>query len=190
MNAVPDADVLVADFERDARAIEAEKLSKHARAALNRMRSKVSTLQSALQQMLEELKEAKAFSPEEAGQQIVAELQKAEGGAYSGAELRAKWDLTAAVLHRRRKEHRILYWRDSRHDFFYPRWQFTEAGALLPGIQDILQLFNSEDEWRLMGYFLGSRRQLGNQRPLDLLRQGKVKEAVAHAQLHATENTW
>jgi hypothetical protein len=104
--------------------------------------------------------------------------------------LRAKWDLTAAVLHRRRKEHRILYWRDSRHDFFYPRWQFTEAGALLPSIQDILQLFNSEDEWRLMGYFLGPRRQLGNQRPLDLLRQARVKEAVAHAQLHATENTW
>jgi hypothetical protein len=72
----------------------------------------------------------------------------------------------------------------------YPRWQFTEAGALLPGIQDILQLFKSEDEWRLMGYFLGPRRQLGAQRPLDLLCQGKVKEAVAHAQLHATENTW
>jgi hypothetical protein len=190
MSAFPDVNVLVADFERDARTIETEKLSKHAHAALKRMRSQVSTLKSALEQMLEQLKEAKAFSSEEAGQRIEAELQKAEGGAYSGVELRSKWDLTAAVLHRRRKEHRIVYWRDSRHDFFYPQWQFTEAGALLPGIQDILQLFKSEDEWRLMGYFLGPRRQLGDQRPLDLLCQGKVKEAVAHAQLHATENTW
>jgi hypothetical protein len=190
MNAVRDADVLVADFERDARALETEKLSKQARAALKRMRSQVSTLQSALQQMLEELKESKPFSPEEAGQRIVAELQQAEGGAYSGAELRGKWDLTSAVLHRRRKEHRIVYWRDSKHDFFYPQWQFTEVGALLPGIQESLQLFNSEDEWRVMGYFLGPRQQLGGQRPLDLLRQGKVKEAVAHAQLHAIENTW
>ena len=113
MCAFPDVNVLVADFERDARTIETEKLSKHAHAALKRMRSQVSTLQSALEQMLEQLKEAKAFSPEEAGQRIVAELQKAEGGAYSGVELRSKWDLTAAVLHRRRKEHRIVYWRDS-----------------------------------------------------------------------------
>jgi hypothetical protein len=48
-------------------------------------------------------------------------------------------------------------------------------------------------EWGRMasdGIFLGARRQLGNQRPLDLLRQGTVNEAVAHAGLHATENTW
>jgi hypothetical protein len=190
MNAARDAGVLVADIERDARALEGEDLSKPARAALKRIRAQMSTLQSAVHEMMQELKEVEPFSPETAGQRLVAEMQQADGGAYSGVNLREKWNLTPAVLHRRRKEHRIIYWRDAQHDFHYPRWQFTDTGALLAGIQEILQLFKSSDEWRVMGYFLGPRKQLGDRRPLDLLRAGLVKDAITHAQLHASENTW
>jgi hypothetical protein len=131
------------------------------------------------------------FDPEQAGENLVAELQAAEGGAWNGAELKTEpFKLSAATLHRRRKEHRIIYWRDARHEFHYPKWQFTPAGALLPGIQEVLEQFHSPDEWRVMSYFLGRRQQLGGRRPLDCLRQGEITTVLAHAQLHAEENTW
>ncbi len=132
----------------------------------------------------------KAFDPQEAGQRLVEELQAGEGGAWLGSELQARFHLTPATLHRRRKEHRIIYWRDARHQFHYPRWQFTPVGALLPGVQEVLQIFRSEDEWGVMSYFLGQRRQLGDRRPVDLLRAGEKDKVVAHAKLHADENTW
>ena len=130
------------------------------------------------------------FDPYAAGERLVKELQAAEGGAWTGQELQGRFNLTPATLHRRRKEHRIIYWRDARHEFHYPQWQFTPAGALLPGVQEVLQTFRSDDEWRLMSYFLGQRRQLGGRRPLDLLRAGERQKVLSHAKIHAEENTW
>lgn len=133
---------------------------------------------------------ARTFDPWAAGQQAVEEMKNAEGGAWTGQELRELFDLTPATLHKRRAEHRIVYWRDAKHDFHYPKWQFTPTGAILPGVQEILQIFRSDDEWGVMSYFLGQRRQLGDRRPLDLLRAGEKDKVAAHAKLHADENTW
>lgn len=130
------------------------------------------------------------FDPRGAGEQLVEEFKQAEGGAWTGAALQSRFGLTSAVLHRRRKEHRVLYWRDAQHEFRYPQWQFTPTGALLPGLQEVLQTFRSRDEWRLMSYFLGLRQQLGNRRPLDLLREGHSDRVLEHARIHAEENTW
>jgi hypothetical protein len=104
--------------------------------------------------------------------------------------LQVRFGLSSATLHRRRKEYRIIYWRDARHNFHYPQWQFTPTGALLPGIQEVLELFMSQDEWRVMRYFLGPRAQLSGLRPLDLLRQGKMEEVLAHAKIHVAEDIW
>ena len=130
------------------------------------------------------------FDPVAAGERQVRELQTAEGGAWTGAELETRFGLSPATLHKRRKENRMVYWRDARHSFHYPKWQFTPTGALWPGLGEVLAAFQSTDEWRVVRYFLGERAQLDGRRPLDLLRQGEVARVVAHAQLHAAENTW
>ena len=131
-----------------------------------------------------------SFDPYAAGERLVEELQAAEGGAWTGQELLSRFELTPATLHRRRKEHRIIYWRDAQHDFHYPKWQFTAGGALLPGIQEVLAAFESQDEWRIVSYFLGKRAQLADGRPLDWLRRGEIAKVLAHAKTHAEENTW
>ncbi len=171
-------------IRRETIGLEGEHLSKKARLKLARILAHMEQLQEQLAPPLT------TFSAQKTGERIVAELQNAEGGAWSGVDLKEQFSLTPAVLHRRRKEHRMVYWRDARHDFFYPRWQFTQSGATVPGIQEILQIFRSEDEWRLMRYFLGPRRQLSGRRPLDLIRSGEVAEVMAHARDHAAENTW
>jgi hypothetical protein len=130
------------------------------------------------------------FDPYEAGRHAAAQMQQAEGGAWSGSELNHLFGLSPATLHKRRAEHRIIYWRDAKNQFHYPKWQFNEAGAPLQGVQEILQVFRSSDEWRVMRYFLSPREQLDSGTPLDLLRKGFAERVRVHAQLHAEENTW
>ena len=131
-----------------------------------------------------------AFDPRAAGLQQVEKFKAAEGGAWSGNELKKRFGLSPATLHGRRKARRIVFWRDARHEFFYPQWQFTEAGALRPGIEKILKVFNSADEWRVMRYFLSPRRQLDGKKPLDLLSGGEVEKVVAHARNNVAEGSW
>jgi hypothetical protein len=171
------------ELEQDALRLRAEKLSAAGSATLRKIQARVAELRKTI-------KSIQALAPHEAGQRVVIEMQAAEGGACSGTDLNKLFGLTAAVLHRRRKERRIICWRDARHDFFYPRWQFTDSGALLPGVREVLQIFNSDDEWRVMRYFLGVRKQLGNRRPLDLLRAEETEKVIAHAGHHGAENTW
>jgi len=131
-----------------------------------------------------------AFDPYAAGLEAIAKLREAEGGAWSGQELASKFNLTSATLHKRRKECRIVFWRNPQHQFYYPKWQFSAAGAVLPGVQEVLQTLRSSDEWRIMRYFLVPRRQLSGRAPLDLLRAGEVEGVLAHAKAHAEENSW
>lgn len=149
-------------------------------------------LQQAIAEMQAELNRliGENFDPHEAGQQLVKEMQAAEGGSWTGSELKERFGLDPATLHTRRKGHRIVFWRDPKHDFHYPKWQFNPAGALLPGIQDVLQIFKSQDEWRVMRYFLAKRDQLDGRRPLDLLRDGDSNRVIQHANQHVEENTW
>ena len=77
---------------------------------------------------------------------MVKELQKAEGGAWSGVELQKKFGFSMADLRRRREEFRIVHWRGARRTVRYPKWQFATTGILLPGIEELLQIFHSHDE--------------------------------------------
>lgn len=155
------------------------------------IQQRIADLQSELNRILgEAVSPGARFDPEERGRELAVQMQQAEGGAWTGAELEKLFGLTPATLHRRRKEHRIVFWRDPLHEFHYPKWQFTPAGALLCGIQEVLAAFASPDEWRIMRYFLGPRHLFGGRRALDLLRAGEVGKVLAHAKAHAEENTW
>jgi hypothetical protein len=192
MTRTPPVEESLAVLERAARELERQDLRQPVRRRLGEIRDAVDQLRAALTSpaAARTASPRAGFDPEAAGRRLVEQMQAAEGGAWTGAELQARFGLTPAVLHRRRKEHRIVCWRDARHEFHYPRWQFTPTGALLPGIQEVLQLFRSHDEWRVMSYFLGQRPQLGNRRPLDLLRGGDTEKVLEHARVHAAENTW
>ena len=125
------------------------------------------------------------LSPELAGAAVVEALKKSEGGAWKGSALpRSPEDLS--IL---RSEFQIISWSDGK-SYQYPKWQFKRSsGGFLPGIREVLQIFKSADEWRVMRYFLDPRELLEG-RPLDMLRAGRVDEVLAHARIHFMANTW
>lgn len=126
----------------------------------------------------------------ERGREAASRLQKMQGGAWTGAQLKERFDLSSATLHRRRADHRIVFWQDAKHVFYYPQWQFTNTGAVLPDLKAVLTIFQSNDGWRLTQYFLTPRQQLDNQSPLTLINHGQLERVIAHAKLNSEEDTW
>lgn len=123
-------------------------------------------------------------------EEILHALQTREGGAWTEAEMLAKFNLTPSNLQTLRNNFLVVSWPDQQGQLHYPKWQFADTGALLPGVQEVLRTFKSQDTWRIMSYFLGARRQFQGLCALFLLRKNKVTEVLAHAKLHYEENTW
>lgn len=122
------------------------------------------------------------------GEIVRWKLAAAEGGAISGKETAPLLGISEAAVIRRWRGHRLVGWK-VRNAVHFPVWQF-QGRTLLTGIEDVLQIFRSDDQWRVLIYFLGKRLSLNRRRPLDLLRRGEAAEVVRHATAYAVDNTW
>lgn len=122
------------------------------------------------------------------GEIVREKLATVEGGSISIAQTARQLGVSKTTVLRRWRHHRLIAWKLGR-SVRVPTWQFV-GRSTLKGIEEVLQIFKSNDQWRVMLYFLGNRSALAHRRPLDLLRRGKVTEVVAHAKAHAEDNTW
>jgi hypothetical protein len=115
-------------------------------------------------------------------------LAGAEGGALLSAETAALLNNTEAFVEQRWKDYWLVGWK-KRKAIRFPRWQF-DGQEILPGVEEILHVFRSDNHWRVLKYFLSKRHSLTEQRPLDLLRRGEITQVIKHAKMHAEKNTW
>jgi hypothetical protein len=122
------------------------------------------------------------------GKRLRRKMAEAEGGAMTCRETARLLGITESAVLKNWKGHGLIGWVRGKNVFF-PRWQFI-GGRLLPGIEEILQTFASDDHWRLMAYFLCTRHSLNNRRPLDLIRSGELSAIIDHAKAYAREDLW
>jgi hypothetical protein len=115
-------------------------------------------------------------------------MASAEGGAISPARAAQVLGVTERTVIKRWCAFRMIAWRDEKGVHF-PVWQFRN-GKLLSGVETVLKVFRSDDQWRLMLYFLGARRSLNLERPLDMLRRGEAAKVVSHAKALAEDGSW
>jgi hypothetical protein len=71
----------------------------------------------------------------------------------------------------------------------FPVWQFRRH-SVLPGIRKLVSILCSDDKMRVIKYFLTIQSELGNRRPLDLLRTRRVAEVITHAEKHFVDDSW
>jgi hypothetical protein len=118
------------------------------------------------------------------------ELEQAEGGSLSSEEVAQLLGLKhrPSVAYKRRVRE-LIAWRVTAGKWRYPRWQFT-ANGILTGIKECLKGLQSDNGFGAVIFFLSPRYSLEGRRPLDLLREGRVKEAVAVAERHDTHAAW
>jgi hypothetical protein len=112
------------------------------------------------------------------------ELELAEGGSLSAEELANALGRTRQGIDYLRRERLVVAWRTTQGKWRYPAWQLNAQGGLLPGVRECLKVLATDSEWEPMIFFLSPRESLQGKRPLDLLRAGRLEEAIAAAQRH------
>lgn len=117
------------------------------------------------------------------------QLMAAEGGSRSSEDVARLLHISKTAVLKRLAGGRLLAWREERLQAArFPHWQFDEHGHVLDGLEDVLEVLNQDerlDVWGKLLFFLQEKPSLGGQRPLDLLRQGKLKEVRLAAQAYA-----
>jgi hypothetical protein len=117
------------------------------------------------------------------------QLAEAEGGSLSSEEVARLLEISKTAVLKRQAAGRLLAWREERLQAArFPRWQFNEHGQVLTGLAQVLEVLNQDerlDAWAKILFFLQEKPSLGNQRPLDLLRGGKLKDVLLAAQAYA-----
>jgi hypothetical protein len=117
------------------------------------------------------------------------QLAEAEGGSWSSEDVARLLQISKTAVLKRLATGRLLAWREERLQAArFPRWQFDEHGHVLDGLEKVLKVLNQDerlDAWGKILFFLQEKPSLGGRRPLDLLREGNLKEASLAAQGYA-----
>jgi hypothetical protein len=123
------------------------------------------------------------------GMQARQQLAEAEGGSLSSEETARLLQISKTAVLKRLEAGRLLAWREERLQAArFPRWQFDLEGRVLPGLSDVLECLKEDerlDAWGKILFFLQASAELGDKRPLDLLREGQVTEACQAARVYA-----
>lgn len=123
------------------------------------------------------------------GMEARQKLAEAEGGSLSSEEVARLLRISKTAVLKRLGAGRLLAWREERLQAArFPRWQFDEHGQVLAGVKEVLECLDQDqdlDAWGKILFFLQTRTALGGKRPLDLLREGKVKQVCQAAQAYA-----
>jgi len=117
------------------------------------------------------------------------QLAEAEGGSLSSDQAAQFLGISKTAVLKRLAAGRLVAWREERLQAArFPCWQFDERGRVLAGVPEALERLGKDeglDAWGKILFFLQTQSSLNGKRPLDLLRQGKVKEVCLAAQAYA-----
>jgi hypothetical protein len=123
------------------------------------------------------------------GLEVRQKLVEAGGGSWSSEEVARLLHISKTAVLKRLASGRLLAWREERLQAArFPRWQFDDHGDVLNGLENVLAILNRDarlDAWGKMLFFLQEKPGLGDRRPLDLLRAGKLNEVRLAAEAYA-----
>lgn len=115
------------------------------------------------------------------GRQIAKNDLEAAGGAYDLAEVQTMLnDVSRQAIEKRVKEGSLLAVPGPNNRRRYPVMQFTQEG-LVPGIKDVQKALPTCNPWAVLNFFVHPDVHLDGQKPIDVLRKGKVDLVIAAA---------
>ncbi len=123
--------------------------------------------------------DAPAWDPNREGTRVFLEFTEAEGGACSVEEACAHLGILREELKALHEAKELFSWADDHGRPRIPTWQFRD-GKILPGIGACLRLLG-EDPAGHLKFFLAPADSANGLSPLELLRAGRIDEALAIA---------
>ena len=123
------------------------------------------------------------------GLEVRQRLAEAGGGSLSSEETARVLRISKTAVLKRLEAGRLLAWREERLQAArFPHWQFDAHGQVLAGLEEVLAILNQDerlDAWGKILFFLQEKTSLADRRPLDLLREGRLREVCLTAHAYA-----
>lgn len=111
------------------------------------------------------------------GRRLVNKMKQAEGGAITREQAAKRLNVSLAALYERIIARKVVVWTDETGLCHFPKWQFKGKGVLR-GIVACLKILDTNDYWAVMRFFLAPSEMMGDICPLQLLRDGRIKDAM------------
>lgn len=105
------------------------------------------------------------------------------GGTLTAEEVGGILGITRQAVEKRRRAGSLLALTTGRHGYRYPVWQFVQSGVL-PGLDDVLHVLASHDEWMQATFFVSRNPRLGNRTPIELLSAAEVPSVIDAAEAY------
>jgi hypothetical protein len=111
------------------------------------------------------------------------QLLEDNGGTLTAEQAAQSLGVTRQAVDKRRSAGKLIGLTTGRHGYRYPVWQFTVSGTL-PGLESVLGVLASHDEWMQTAFFVGSNPRLDNRTPLEKLQAGEVEKVLLAAEAY------
>ncbi len=121
------------------------------------------------------------------GLKIKQQLIEAEGGCAGSKEIAKILGITPQAVNQRRQRGKLIALSRGKGKYIYPRWQFTDIGKTLAGLEAVLKILSEVDSWTQVTFFLNPNLRLENKTPLAALRMGEVETVVNSAAAFAND---
>jgi biotin operon repressor len=115
------------------------------------------------------------------GLKLKQQLIEAEGGCTSSEEVAELLGITRQAINKRRLQGQLIGLSRGKGKYIYPRWQFTDTGKTLSGLEAVLKELKQLDPWTQLAFFLNTNVRLEEKTPLEMLRMGKVEPVIVSA---------
>ena len=103
-----------------------------------------------------------------------------EGGMLSTQEVASILDISPQAIHKRRRTGKLIGIAQGFNQYSFPAWQF-EGNHTVTGLESVLAALSDQDPLMQVVFMLNPNDRLDGQRPLDLLRAGRLNEVLTTA---------
>lgn len=113
------------------------------------------------------------------------------GPAHTGASLARKLNISRQAVSERTRHRTLWGLKTADAHMVYPTSQFDRSNVVLPGLSEILRIFDAAhvDDWTVAGWLNALQPQLGDRTPLHALRSERTRDqAIALAR--KTAHRW
>jgi hypothetical protein len=115
------------------------------------------------------------------GAEIVEQDLRASGGAFGLEDVcKLMHGVTRQAIHKRVSEGSLLAVRGPSNRNVYPVVQFATDGTPVEGLKEVREALGTRNPWMLLNFLVNAEHRLGDKKPIDLLKAGKL-DAVLEA---------
>lgn len=122
------------------------------------------------------------------GVRIAQEDLRDAGGAYDLDQVRTLMrGVSRQAVDKRVQEGSILAVPGPSNRRSYPTIQFNQDGTVVAGLKDVRDALQTRNPWTVLNFLSRPDDRLGNRRPVDLLRSGKLDMVLEAARRHGEQ---